>query len=72
VGTDSGKEKIAKKVLTKKKEKPKLVLVEYYVFDGQFACHRNAGKKGGNRKRLSSLGNLQQKHPIFRETKPIK
>jgi hypothetical protein len=71
VGTDSGKEKIAKKVLTKK-EKPKLVLVEYYVFDGQFACHRNARKKGESRKRLSSLDNLQQKHPIFRETKPIK
>jgi hypothetical protein len=71
VGTDSGKEKIAKKVLTKK-EKPKLVLVEYYVSDGQFACYRNAREKGENPKKLLTLDNLQQKHPIFRETKPIK
>jgi hypothetical protein len=45
VGTDSGKEKIAKLVLTKM-EKPKLVLVEYYVFDGQFACYTNSREKG--------------------------
>jgi hypothetical protein len=69
VGTDSGKEKIAEKVLTKK-EKPKLVLVEYYVFDGQFACYRNSREKG-QKKRKKTLVSLQQKHPIFRETKPI-
>jgi hypothetical protein len=62
VGTDSGKEKIAEKVLTKN-EKPKLVLVEYYVFDGQFACYRNSREKGEKK----TLVSLQQKHPIFRE-----
>jgi hypothetical protein len=71
VETDSRKEKIAKKVLTKK-EKPKLTFVEYYVFDGQFACYRNVRQKGETRKKLLTLDNLQQKHPMFRETKPIK
>jgi hypothetical protein len=72
VGTDSAKEKMVKKVLTKK-EKPKLVLVEYYVFGGQFACYRNSRKKGEPKeKKLLTLDNLQQKHPICRETKAIK
>jgi len=53
VGTAPGKEKIAKKVLTKN-EKPKLVLVEYYVFDGQFACYRNSREKGGKKKKKNS------------------
>jgi hypothetical protein len=70
VGTDSGKEEIAKKVLTKK-EKPKLVLMDYYVY-GQVACYRNAREKGENRQKLLTFDNLQQKHPIFRETKPMK
>ncbi len=35
-----------KKGVDKKNEKPKLVLVEYYVFDGQFACYRNSREKG--------------------------
>jgi hypothetical protein len=47
VGTNLGKEKIVKKVLTKK-EKPWLILVEYYVFNGQFAYYRNAREKGEN------------------------
>lgn len=71
MGTDSEKEKIAEKVLTKN-EKPKLVLVEYYVFDGQFACYTNSREKGereekGERKKLLILDILHQKHPIFRE-----
>ncbi len=53
MGTAPGKEKIAKKVLTKN-EKPKLVLVEYYVFDGQFACYRNSREKGGKKKKKNS------------------
>jgi hypothetical protein len=65
VGTDSGKEKIAKLVLTKM-DKPKLVLVEYYVFDGQFACYRNSREKG-EKKEKKTLDSLQQKHSIFRE-----
>jgi hypothetical protein len=67
VGTDSGKEKIAKKVLTKN-EKPELVHVEYYAFDGQFACYRNSREKGENKeKKLLTLDSLHQKHPKFRK-----
>jgi hypothetical protein len=47
VETNLRKEKIAKKVL-EKQEKLKLVFVEYYVFDGQFAYYRNVREKGEN------------------------
>jgi hypothetical protein len=52
VGINSGKEEITKKVLTKK-EKPKLIFVEFYVFDGQFACYRNVREKGKIKKTLN-------------------
>jgi hypothetical protein len=71
VGTDSGKEKIAGKVLTKN-EKPKLVLVEYYVFDGQFACYRNSREKGQKReKETLNFRQLAPKASHIQGIKPI-
>jgi hypothetical protein len=71
VGTDSGKEKIAKLVLTKM-EKPKLVRVEYYVFDGQFACYTNAREKGQKKeKKTLNFRQLAPKASHIQGTKTI-
>ncbi len=71
MGTDSGKEKIAKLVLTKM-EKPMLVLVEYYVSDGQFACYTNAREKGQKKeKKTLNFRQLAAKASHIQGTKKI-